>query len=248
MRTIECNTKKFTKHPEKYFDGAYDSFLEFGGPSVYFHNECLKECKENFLSKRHIELIYATLTAWGMHRMGQKGSKITEWEEFKKLFRKNQKLLECLRNQYLTMVNSKNDEYSKILKSLSDVFKSLKISTSNQNIVMNSKALFHVLPDLLPPIDRQYTVRFFTKRPDEWLNNKGSFRPISNLPSDVDRQFEIYSLICTKIKDLATNTNLGQYVEGERERNNVYPAKAIDNAIVNYIKIEKPDRTQSTAR
>jgi hypothetical protein len=36
------------------------------------------------------------------------------------------------------------------------------VSTSQTQIVAGSKMLHHLLPDLIPPIDRQYTFRFFT--------------------------------------------------------------------------------------
>jgi hypothetical protein len=38
----------------------------------------------------------------------------------------------------------------------------IKVSTSRTQIVAGSKFLHHVLPDLVPPIDRRYTFRFFT--------------------------------------------------------------------------------------
>jgi hypothetical protein len=38
----------------------------------------------------------------------------------------------------------------------------MKVSTSQTQIVAGSKFLHHLLPDLVPPIDRQYTFSFFT--------------------------------------------------------------------------------------
>jgi len=43
-----------------------------------------------------------------------------------------------------------------------DVIARIKVSTSRTQIVAGSKFLHHVLPDLVPPIDRQYTFNFFT--------------------------------------------------------------------------------------
>ncbi len=43
-----------------------------------------------------------------------------------------------------------------------DVIAYVKVSTSRTQIVAGSKMLHHLLPDLIPPIDRQYTFRFFT--------------------------------------------------------------------------------------
>ena len=42
------------------------------------------------------------------------------------------------------------------------VITAIRASTSETQIVAGSKTLHHVLPDLIPPIDRQYTFRFFT--------------------------------------------------------------------------------------
>ena len=35
------------------------------------------------------------------------------------------------------------------------------MSASGTQIVAGTKALHHLLPDLIPPIDRTYTIRFF---------------------------------------------------------------------------------------
>jgi hypothetical protein len=43
-----------------------------------------------------------------------------------------------------------------------DVIARIKASTSRTQIVAGSKMLHHVLPDLIPAIDRRYTFRFFT--------------------------------------------------------------------------------------
>lgn len=43
-----------------------------------------------------------------------------------------------------------------------EVIAHINVSTSRTQIVAGSKMLHHLLPDLIPPIDRQYTFRFFT--------------------------------------------------------------------------------------
>lgn len=45
-----------------------------------------------------------------------------------------------------------------------EVVAHIKVSASQTQIVAGSKYLHHVLPDLIPPIDRRYTFRFFTDR------------------------------------------------------------------------------------
>src|SRR5436309_3562948 len=79
------NTAQFLANQKAYFSHSYDQFRAFGGPCVYFHVECLRAGRDAFLSQRHIEMLYATLTAWGMHRMGNAETtktKLTDWECF----------------------------------------------------------------------------------------------------------------------------------------------------------------------
>jgi hypothetical protein len=64
---------------EKYHQ-AYYEVKTFGGPSLYFHRQSLENGNTDFT--RRLESIYATLTAWGMHRMGKGGSKMLPFEEF----------------------------------------------------------------------------------------------------------------------------------------------------------------------
>ena len=79
------NSDRFLAKQQAYFSGSYKCLCEFGGPCVYFHHECLRAGHEAFLSERHVEMLYATLTAWGMHRMGdaeKTKTKLTEWRVF----------------------------------------------------------------------------------------------------------------------------------------------------------------------
>ena len=87
------NSGRFLESAEQYFRGSYERFVKFGGPCVYFHNACLREASAAFLSERHIELLYATLTAWGMHRMGPGKAKLTEWERFSDSIQRSGSLL-----------------------------------------------------------------------------------------------------------------------------------------------------------
>src|SRR4030067_3421678 len=85
MNIIQTNIDKLVEGQNEFIAGSYEQFIAFGGPCVYFHSECLAEGNMNFLSKRHIELLYATLTAWGMHRMGDSErtkTKLSDWERF----------------------------------------------------------------------------------------------------------------------------------------------------------------------
>ncbi len=231
---IEDNKKALIAGASEYFHCSYRQFKRFGGPSVYFHKRCLKKREDSFMSERHIELIYATLTAWGMHRMGSGGTKLVNWKDFYGSVKKAQDWLWALHTSEKRMTDLTESEYSALIAGLRQAYEELEVSGSDSSIVANSKALFHLLPNLIPPIDRQYTVRFFTQEKNNWLNQRGSFTSI-NLPKQSE-QFDLFYGLCCEIKSMSNA--LSEHLEKERADHGVPAPKAIDNAIVNYVRIE----------
>jgi hypothetical protein len=231
-----CNTKHFLAGQQRYFPGSYDQFKKFGGPCVYFHRECLTAREAGFLSHRHIEMLYATLTAWGLHRMGdteKTKTKLTDWDEFQKsLAAQGDELHEFARHSMLDMSES---EYADAVARLRPCYTKLKLPESDATIVVNSKAFFHLFPEFIPPIDRQYTIRFFEKEPEKWLNRDGKFNAIQ-LPSEPDAQFNMFHATCTTMKRLADEIAPALFEE-QQQRFQVTAPKALDNAIVNYVRM-----------
>lgn len=230
------NSETFLADPHRYFAGSFNQFLAFGGPCVYFHRECLRAGEQGFLSNRHIEMLYATLTAWGMHRMGgvdKTRAKLTEWDQFRESLANSGEALSSLRN--VKLLGSSEREYSEAVSALWPCYQSLHLSVSEATIVVNSKAFYHLLPDFVPPIDRQYTVRFFRQRPQDWRDLKGKFKVVT-LPTGLDAQFDLFRTICVKVKRLTDRIDQTLF-DAELRENDVTPPKAIDNAIVNYVRI-----------
>lgn len=230
------NTPRFMVDPSVYFAGAYDQFALFGGPSTYFHVECIRASREAFLSKRHVEMLYATLASWGMHRMGDTETtktRLTDWDEFHGSL--VAKADELQRFRPLKMLKLSVDDYSSAVLQLRPYYEGLRLSVSNATIVVNSKAFHHLFPDFIPPIDRQYTIRFFGKLPEHWLDQKGKFRMIS-LPDGIDAQFHLFHKTCVNMKRLADCIE-ALFFEGELRLHDVAAPKALDNAIVNYVRI-----------
>jgi hypothetical protein len=137
----------------------------FTGPSVYFHQqaiECVRSTDdyEKLLDNIvFLEYIYATLTAWGMHRMGPTGAKMVDFEVFKKSVHENKETIIQLSKYKLHELDEK--ELDGIMNQLHHLFDGIKIMKSSIKLVGNSKVMHHLLPDLIPPIDRQYTLKFF---------------------------------------------------------------------------------------
>ncbi len=95
--------------------------VTFGGPSVYFHVQAIREQETNFLSQRHIEMIYATLASWGMHRMGADAKvKLQEFEVFKASILEHPDKLKSLLST--TIDSCSEEEYGKTIESLKEIY------------------------------------------------------------------------------------------------------------------------------
>lgn len=240
------NVETFLANPRRYFEGAYELFRSFGGPSVYFHEQCLQAGANEFLSERHLELLYATLASWGMHRMGDPAvtkTRLSDWHDFCDSIVQQRDCLIEFRN--LRMLGLSENGYSECVAAMKPCYEKLNLSVSNASVVVNSKALFHILPDLIPPIDRHYTIRFFTQPPESWRDSDGKFRTLA-LPSNPERQFSLFQKICVDMWRLASQVDPTIF-ERECFAHGATVPKALDNAIVNYVKIvavPRPERTR----
>jgi hypothetical protein len=68
----------------KSLDVAHEAYYRaetFGGPSLCFHLRALEASNASDFED-FVESSYALLAAWGMHRMGGRGSKMCEFEQF----------------------------------------------------------------------------------------------------------------------------------------------------------------------
>ena len=232
---LTTNEQELVKNISLLYKRSLQVLNDFEGPSIYFHVQAIQEQKRAFLSFRHIEMIYATLASWGLHRMGdprQTKTKMVKFEIFKKSLLAHQKLLTSLREA--TMTSTSEPEYQQILEELSPVYDSLMVSLSSSTLVANSKVLAHVLPDLIPPIDRQYTVRFFTQEPYQFFNKKGKFTNI-NLPAGKQEQFLLFKEYCVRIKRMVDRCDHQQFKLDPESFNTSYP-KIMDNIIMAFIK------------
>ena len=58
---MNYNEDELIRRLQYYYDRSIAVMKDFGGPSVYFHIQAIKEQSTNFLSDRHIEMIYAMI-------------------------------------------------------------------------------------------------------------------------------------------------------------------------------------------
>lgn len=100
--------------------------------------------------------VYRTLQAWGI---GKKGSKLRAYEHFAGSLRDHCQAIEELDGLCIDDVQLDVDGCEARLWQL---IQSLDLVANDAKLVAHSKALHHLLPELLPPIDRAWTgSRFF---------------------------------------------------------------------------------------
>jgi hypothetical protein len=145
---------------------TFEENAAFPGPSIYFHERALEvrvrhESASSLMADtQFFEYVYAVLPAWGMHRMGKSAAKVGGFVEMVESFRLMTQPIQEL--WYLSITDIEPADVADVADAIWNVVSSLKVSTSGTRIVAGTKALHHVLPNLVPPIDRQYTFRFFT--------------------------------------------------------------------------------------
>lgn len=153
-----ANQKYFTQIKDvltnagKYHD-AYYKAATFHGPSLYFHRRSL-DTRDAQITHQHLEYVYATLTSWGMHRMGKGGSKMQSFEVF-------YQSIEAIRTQIAQAQQFAFEQMSEqqwdVLKL---IFQHIRIMATGTSLVGNSKVMHHMMPNIMPPIDREYTLSY----------------------------------------------------------------------------------------
>jgi hypothetical protein len=183
------DSAKFDRHCHRLLENldlahaAYYQAETFGGPSLYFHQKAI-EAGRILDIDRFADCMYATLASWGMHRMGQGGSKMCDFAIFHDSLKSVWPLVVTLHKKQPTDLTA--DDW-RCLKSLFTGIKCMRTATS---LVGNSKVMAHALPNLVPPVDREYTLKFLYGRGEikndievEWKKLeeilRGFFYPVS---------------------------------------------------------------------
>ncbi|GEM_PF-687838 len=183
---------------ETYHAKFYKHF-PFSGPSLYFHRRSLET--RSFLRHscdspefiQHLEYVYATLASWGMHRMGRGGPKMVEFESFRESICAVKDLIVEL--QEVTLDNINNTTWD----NLREVFIGINIMQSGSKLVGHSKVMAQMIPNMIPPIDREHTLRYL--------------RGNTLVPSSTDRQWRLMKEIISMF--YITLLNLPRQESGE---------------------------------
>ena len=148
-----------------HYAEVFDRANLFTGPSLYFHHRTLALLKKNVQpseATRDEEFavsLYATLTAWGVHRMGPGNAKLVDFDTFSRSLGEHRAQVKDLEGLNLAEVSERS--VMSIAALIWDLIADLQVSASKTKLVAGTKVLHHLLPDLVPPVDREYTLRFF---------------------------------------------------------------------------------------
>lgn len=193
----------------------------FPGPSLYFHERAIARRRVHasiddlLADTRFFEYIYAVLPAWGMHRMGPQAAKVGDFDVMVESFRQQADAIAAIDDLRITEIPAADRD--DLAHQLWDIIASLKVSTSRTRIVAGSKALHHVLPDLVPPIDRQYTFRFFVGQTQVHFGDERAFLewfPLlcevgDRARSDIDDAMQRRGFMATSISKVIDNAIMG---------------------------------------
>jgi hypothetical protein len=209
---------------------AFETKPQFSGPSVYFHAKTLSVLRshgsavEALGDDLYFDYLYATLASWGMHIMGRGGPKLCDIEEVRASFRAQRDAITELQGHRIVELDEA--AVASVAVRVWDVVQALRIGVGETRLVVNSKALHHLLPDLVPPIDRQYTLRFFTGQRhvytyDNWQGN--AFVKLFQL-------FHVIAVTCLQ--------DIQERIRTSRHGMNTSVTKVIDNAILGFMREE----------
>jgi len=150
-RDLDTKVQDIVSHAEKYHEKYYETEM-FSGPSLHFHRRALGVGLDSWEEKA--ELVYAVLASWGMHRMGRTGSKMQPFASF-------ERSMTAVRHEIEGLSKCAPEALSEQeWRSLELVFKTIRVMASGTTIVGNSKVLAHFLPNLVAPVDREYTLNY----------------------------------------------------------------------------------------
>ena len=228
-KILQERIDKLTKsrdHFKKYIEQFYKRELKFPHSSNYFHKRVLNMINTSkfnrlFDNNLFLELVYASLSTWGLDRMDGK-ARLEKFIKFKESIFKNLDLLINLSQAKLEELNDK--EMKKIEQSLTILFENLKVMESKSKLVGVSKALHHILPNLILPMDRKYTLNFFYEE---------KFRKSVQIRGD---EKEIFLEIFKNSHFISRKLNLN-WKDLINVRDSSIP-KLIDNAIIGFVEFE----------
>jgi hypothetical protein len=199
---------------------AYDERVPFSGDQLSAHRQTIAlrrdapDVRAAVENPRFVSSLHRTLKKWGI---GARGSKLVSLDEFGEALTTAVPVLELLEPLRIDGPELPSD----LADQLWQVIASLGVVDNDAKLVAGTKTLHHLLPDLVVPIDREWTGKFFQLHNPEWQS--GNQRPTFR------RVYPYYVAIAQTVQP-------EQYVTGQGWRTS--RTKILDNAIIGFCKIE----------
>lgn len=190
-------------------------------PGSYLYRRVLKYKFKDKFKNDFLELVYVTLAAWNMN---SRGARLMDFSIFVNSIKKHQADFEKLKNVKIKDLTKHRETLEKLF------FKLKLVAPGKPPLVTFSKTLHFILPNLIAPIDRRYTIRFFYGTSD----NK-CFKSIES-------QFETFWEIETAFSKFAKSKDLSKYIDDYWNRS---VPKILDNAVIGKISYERDQQQNS---
>lgn len=159
-----------------------------------------------------MKALHDTLRAWGL---GARGSDLLPLAEFGPALMSASSRLEPLQP---LGIDAEDLEVERTIEALWKAIESLGIVRNDALLVAGSKTLHHLLPDLVPPMDRVYTQKFFG-----WHNPQFQYG-----------QAKCFRLAYAALVLVAHDVKARQYVGTHPWHSSV--SKVLDNALVGLVR------------
>jgi len=212
---IESRLNKLIADFERYV-GEYDRGFPFRRDGQFeLHESTIRRRRElgtidaSLADEKFLAGLLTTLDAWGI---GRRASRMVAPDEFNSTLREHREELSALEHY---SIESANLDIAIVSKTVWHLVETLGIVENKSKIVAGTKALHHLLPDLVVPMDRAWTGLFFG-----WTATD----PQSNQERTFTRTFEAYARVARLVQP-------SNYV-GAGWRTSA--TKVLDNAMIGY--------------
>lgn len=202
--------------------------LELSEEFIDYYRECRKKIGRDFYKTVLSDYgfrsgLYGTVKAW-VSKAPFGGSKLKSFSNFYKAIEEIADGLEQVKEITLESLVEKEENFPQIKEILKNIFEKLKTADQIAQLVCSSKTLFHLLPDLIMPIDRAHVLGFFIgyDRIDRPISRKKEIEYFTEI-------FDYYYRICKK-----NFTQIKSIYYKKRGRYDSSIPKIIDNAICGY--------------
>ena len=191
---------------------AKDNYYPNDPMSCLYRRIISYKLKDKF-SDEFLGLLYVALRAWNMD---SKLEKLKPFPIFVESIKKHQADFEKMRRYKIENFDEVDPGEYEVGEIFEDLFYDLELVDSKTPIVMISKVLHLMLPDLIVPIDREFTIQFFYGK-----KNKCS--------SILKEPFHIFWELETIFSEFVKRNDVSHYIDNVW---NLNIPKILDNAII----------------